>query len=92
MNANTHANTKQALAEPVIMQEMENVLLSCPCSSLAFAFCMREPGSAKQVQIQGKNHILRFHQFNTLYQHGSGVKTWIAHANLSTFLLFTLNV
>ena len=28
-DANTHANTKQALAEPVIMQEMENILLSC---------------------------------------------------------------
>ena len=32
-DANAHANTKQALAEPVIMQEMENVLLSYPCSS-----------------------------------------------------------
>ena len=27
-----------------------------------------------------------------LYQHSLGGKTWIAHANLSTFLLFTLNV
>ena len=32
-DANAHANTKQALAEPAIMQEMENVLLSYPCSS-----------------------------------------------------------
>ena len=32
-NANAHANTKQALAEPVIIEEMENVLLSYPCSS-----------------------------------------------------------
>ena len=32
-DAKAHANTKQALAEPVIIQEMENVLLSYPCSS-----------------------------------------------------------
>ena len=32
-DANAHANTKQALAEPVIIEEMENVLLSYPCSS-----------------------------------------------------------
>ena len=92
-DANAHANTKQALAEPVIMQEKWKTLyfltLAVP---LAFAFCMCEPGNAKQVQIQGKKHILRFHQFHTLCQHGSGGKTWIAQANLSTFLLLTLNV
>ena len=32
-DANAHANTKQALAEPVIIEEVENVLLSYPCSS-----------------------------------------------------------
>ena len=32
-DANTHVNTKQALAEPIIIEEMENVLLSYPCSS-----------------------------------------------------------
>ena len=32
-DANAHANTKQTLAEPVIIEEMENVLLSYPCSS-----------------------------------------------------------
>lgn len=32
-DANTQVNTRQALAEPIIIEEMENVLLSYPCSS-----------------------------------------------------------